>query len=79
MTDIRTELLEFIENKLTDKEAEIILNWIQSDHILNTERRERDIDTEIKEVWKQLSDERKKISLLYLRSLLQETSEQTEK
>lgn len=41
--------------------------------------KERDIDTEIKEVWKQLSDERKKISLLYLRSLLQETSEQTEK
>ena len=27
--------------------------------------KERDIDTEIKEVWKQLSDERKKISLLY--------------
>lgn len=38
--------------------------------------KERDIDTEIKEVWKQLSDERKKISLLYLRSLLQETPEQ---
>lgn len=41
--------------------------------------KERDIDTEIKEVWNQLSDERKKISLLYLRSLLQKTSEQTEK
>ena len=39
MTDTKTELLEFIENKLTDKEAEIILNWIQSEHILNTERR----------------------------------------
>lgn len=38
--------------------------------------KERDIDTEIKKVWKQLSDERKKISLLYLRSLLQETPEQ---
>lgn len=39
MTDLRRELLEFIKNELTDDEAEIILNWIQSEHILNTERR----------------------------------------